>query len=265
MPIRDDELQRLKKLYSVPQRIPASAGQIDILERGHRHTHRDGPLSLECWTFGHGRRVVLAHGWNSRGSHLAHWVEPLLGAGFSVTLYDAPAHGTSPGEASSVIHMGRALLSLCQAIQPVYAVIGHSAGSAAILWALNNGLSLDASVHLGGPASLGPMLRSFLRTQQASPELAVAFMEWVETFIGQPISEANLGNLRHGLLHPALIIHDLDDPVVPYADADALHRNWPFSEIIQVRELGNSRILRDPAVMRRAVEFVWEHAGGPMA
>ncbi|HLN64331.1 MAG TPA: hypothetical protein VK464_22660 [Symbiobacteriaceae bacterium] len=41
------------------------------------------------------RVVVLAHGWTSHALRLANYLEPLLGLGFQVMLYNARSHGDS--------------------------------------------------------------------------------------------------------------------------------------------------------------------------
>jgi pimeloyl-ACP methyl ester carboxylesterase len=55
---------------------------------------------------------------------------------------------------------------------------------------------------------------------------------------------------------PTLIFHDRRDKEVPYAEGVALAASWPTSEMISTEGLGHQRILRDPAVIDRAVEFV---------
>jgi pimeloyl-ACP methyl ester carboxylesterase len=55
---------------------------------------------------------------------------------------------------------------------------------------------------------------------------------------------------------PALIIHDRDDPDVPYAHGEEIANAWPGAQLVATAGLGHRAILRDPDVVRRTVEFL---------
>ena len=58
------------------------------------------------------------------------------------------------------------------------------------------------------------------------------------------------------LEHPALIIHDHDDDVVPCRQGQAFAQSWPRARILSTRGLGHRRVLRDPTVVQEVVRFV---------
>ncbi|UJJ31166.1 alpha/beta hydrolase [Halopseudomonas maritima] len=240
------------RAFSVPQRIQASSLERSVLSQGKHDTHPYVDGDIAHWTFGLGPRVLLVHGWDSRGSHLAAFIEPLLRAGFSVTLLDLPAHGDSGGHLSSPVHAGRALASLAQALGPIHGVVAHSLGSAASLWAFAHGLEVNASVHLCGPSSLSPMLQLQALGHGLSPDEQTAFVSWVEKHIGIPVAEMDLAALKHGLRHTGLIMHDPADRLVPFAASTDLQRQWPGAKLIELEGLGHRRILTDPQVIARS-------------
>ena len=252
----DEPVQALIQSFSVPQRVPATHAERTFLLSGRRVEHNYLNGSVVSWTFGHGPRVVLVHGWNSRGSHLRGFVTPLVAAGFSVTLFDAPAHGESSGEVSSVVHIGRALLALCKQLGQIHAIVGHSAGSAATLLALQQGLRVVASVHLSGPSSLRPMLLAMASEFSLDPQYVQRFLDWVPGFIGQSVDSMGLEVLQDGLRHSGLILHDPNDRVVPLQASEALHKAWPDSELVRLQELGHTRLLSDAGVIRRCTAFL---------
>jgi pimeloyl-ACP methyl ester carboxylesterase len=55
---------------------------------------------------------------------------------------------------------------------------------------------------------------------------------------------------------PALIVHDRDDPDVPYAHGEEIARAWPGAELMTTSGLGHRSVLRDPEVIRRTVSFL---------
>ena len=256
----DGHLAAARHAFSVPERVAMSADERATLAGAAEPPLRHEGIKLARWTLGRGPRVVLVHGWNSRGSQLLGFARPLVEAGFSVTLFDLPGHGDSGGHVASVVHAGRALRAVMADIGPVHAVIGHSMGSAAALLAFAHGLQVRRSVHLAGPSSLTPMVKGLARAQGLGPADAAAFAGWVERFIGTRIAHVDLERLQHGLIHPGLVMHDPDDRTVPFAASQALHAAWPGSQLEPVAGLGHRRLLSDAPVIARCVAFISEGA-----
>lgn len=255
----DGRMAAARHAFSAPERVPLTAD-----ERAALAGHTEPPLrheghKLARWTLGTGPRVVLVHGWNSRGAHLLGFARPLVEAGFSVTLFDLPAHGDSTGHAASVVHAGRALRAVVADIgTEVHGVIGHSMGSAATLLAFAHGWQVRRSVHLAGPSSLTPMVKGLAAAHGLGPADAAAFAGWVERFIGTRITYVDLERLQHGLRHPGLIVHDPADRTVPFAASEALHAAWAGSRLEPVSDLGHRRLLADAGVIARSVAFIAE-------
>lgn len=254
----DGHLAAARHAFSAPERIPMTADEKAALAHAAEPPLRHEGVKLARWTLGTGPRVVLVHGWNSRGSHLLGFARALVEAGFSVTLFDLPGHGDSGGHASSVVHAGRALRSLLCDIGEVHAVVGHSMGSAAALLAFAHGLRVRRSVHLAGPSSLTPMVKGLARGHGLSPEDAAAFAGWVESFIGTRLAYVDLDSLQHGLRHPGLIVHDPEDRTVPFAASQALNAAWPGSQLQSAAGLGHRRLLVDADLIARSVAFIAE-------
>lgn len=257
-PLTDGRLAAARHAFSTPERVPLSAQEKALLADAAEPPLRHEGIKLARWTLGQGPRVVLVHGWNSRGAHLLGFVGPLVEAGFSVTLFDLPGHGDSGGHAASVVHAGRALRAVMAATGEVHAVIGHSMGSAAALLAFAHGLQVRRSVHLAGPSSLTPMVKGLAAAHGLGPADAAAFAGWVEGFIGTRLAHVDLDRLQHGLSHPGLIVHDAEDRTVPIAASEALHGAWPRSQFERVSGLGHRRIMTDASVIARSVAFVAE-------
>jgi len=252
----DDAFHQACTAFSQPRRIAASPAELALLAQASASTHLHAGQEVKVWTLGQGPRVLLVHGWDSRGSHLAAFIAPLLNAGYSVTLFDLPAHGDSSGEHSSVVHASQALLSLTRELGDVQALIAHSIGSAAALIAFQQGLQVQASVHLCGPSSLSAMVRLQARGHGLNEEQAQAFQHWVEDYIGQPTRSVDLDSLRDGLRHRALIMHDPEDRVVPAVASLDLHNAWQGSQLVPLSGLGHRRVLGDTEVIQRSVAHI---------
>jgi len=251
------------KAFFTPRRATASPGELRLLSTGRQRPVEHDGHSLPTWTWGEGPgpRVLLSHGWDSRGSHLGAFVQPLAALGLSVTLFDSPAHGDAHGETSSVVHMGRALIAVARSFGDVAGLIGHSAGSAAALWAFNHGLSVSASVHLAGPATLENVMRAAAGAARLGPEEYRAFRARAQVQIGCPIEDLSAACLAPALRHAGLLVHDPEDPVIPFSESRTLHELWPTSRLIEAQGLGHTRILSDPKIVAECVGFV----GGSVA
>jgi pimeloyl-ACP methyl ester carboxylesterase len=245
-----------------PRRKPASEAEQQLLALAEPHKIPHEDISLSAWRWGSqnasGKRVLLVHGWESRAGHWAAFVPALTQAGFQVCAYDAPAHGESPGEQSDVIAGGRAVLNAAAYFGPLHAVIAHSAGSASALYAYSRGLQVHASVQLSGPSSLVRVLANLARATRLPPELAQELRARFEDYLGQSAAVMDLERLQNGLRHPALLLHDPDDAEVPYAESIALHAAWSLATLEAAQGLGHRRLLKDPAVVARVIQFLQE-------
>lgn len=225
----------------------ADAERIDIVHRGIR---------LAVWAWGQGLPVLLLHGWESQASHMSAYVPPLLQAGFRVLSMDAPCHGASEGTATDAVDYGRAVLSFAAALGDPFAVVGHSVGSAAALYAFSRGVLTHASAHLAGPVSLESALRRGAAAAGLDTTGTQQVLKSMADQIGEPLAVMELPHLSAGFRHRSLILHDPRDKEVPYAESVALARAWPGSRLVPVQGVGHRRILREPSVVEAVVDVI---------
>ncbi len=244
------------QVFLTPKRPALAPEEAQLLATAARSgTEVDGQV-IPMWSWGTGPRILLVHGWDSRGVHLGRYVPALVERGHAVTLYDAPAHGGTTGHMTSVVHMGRALQAVARSLGEIHAVIGHSAGSAASLWAFAHGLEVACSVHLAGPSTLEHVMKAAARMASLGREQYLAFRAAVAEFMGCPIEDMSVERLAPFLKHPALIVHDPEDPMIPFTESEALHARWPLSTLRAVRGVGHRRILFDPQIVDDCASFV---------
>ena len=68
--------------------------------------------------------------------------------------------------------------------------------------------------------------------------------------------ELHVPTLARGMTAPALIVHDRNDPDVPYTHGEEIAAAWPGAELVTTSGLGHRAILRDREVVRRTVGFL---------
>ena len=232
----------------------AGAERLEVLHGGAR---------LAVWAWGEGPPVLLLHGWESQASHMAAFVPPLLQAGFRVWALDAPCHGQSEGTATDAVDYGRAVLGLVGTLGTPFAIIGHSVGSAAALFAFSRGVTAHSSVHLAGPSSMERVLRRGTASAGLDEAATKQVLDKMAEQIGEPLAVMDLHQLQSGFQHRALILHDPEDLEIPFSESVALAQAWQGSTLEATTRLGHRRIIRSPSVVQLAVRFVVDHSVEP--
>jgi pimeloyl-ACP methyl ester carboxylesterase len=209
-----------------------------------------------------GSPIYLVHGWAGYGDQLAAFVPALVAAGHRVVAFDMPSHGRSSagryGPRSSSIPEFAAALSAVVAVHGTpHAVIAHSMGANATAVAVRAGLRADRLVLLApmaGPGFVGEQLAAVLGFGERTHRRLTAR---IERRVGAPMSHFELPAFgRTGAMPPTLLMHDRDDRSTPVDQSTAIADGWPGSQLHLTTGLGHNRLLRDPDVVARAVDFV---------
>lgn len=245
-------------IFCSPPRNEPRPGEEAFLATGTRLTVRNEDQDLAVWSWGSGSPVLLAHGWGSRAGRFSALAEALMQAGFRVVVFDAPAHGESMGSQASLPQFSRALQAVAAAVGPVHSLIGHSLGGAAVSLALREGLSARRVVLLAPPADVVLFSHAFAEHLRIPARARRVMRRNLETRLRFRFEELHIPTLARGMTAAALIVHDRDDPDVPYTHGEEIAGAWPGAELMTTSGLGHRALLRDPGVIQRAVAFLSE-------
>ena len=253
----------------------APADEQAFLATGERFTVPLGGRDLAAWSFGEGPVIVLVHGWNGRGGQLANMVLPLVQRGFRVVTFDAPGHGQSAGNTSSLPEFADAVDAVLAHVGapfvPVRAVIAHSMGGAAVTYAMSrhlngnskeherairDGLPVYRFVFVAPPIDVRDFVRGFARMAGLGEATREAIRSRMESRFSVKLEDLYTPSLAEQMRAPLLVIHDANDREVPVECGKTLAAAWPGADLLITEGLGHSRILRDENVIDRVVEFV---------
>jgi pimeloyl-ACP methyl ester carboxylesterase len=221
-----------------------------------------GELAVWEWGPAAAPTIVLSHGWGSRAGRLGALANALVGAGFRVLAYDGPAHGASSGRFASLPEFARALRAVGEAAAPVYGLVGHSLGGAAVALALGDGLPAERVVLIAPPADVRVFSDIFAETLALPRAVQERMHRNLRARLRVDWADLHIPSLVTGLRPSALVIHDRGDLDVPFDHAERIVRAWPGSRLLPTTGLGHRAILRDPAVVRQVVEFMQEGSAG---
>ncbi len=259
---------------SPPRGVPATAGEARLAEKlqplvdsasAHRIATPDATIQAYLWTTTQPAsrgRVLLLHGWTAQAIVMGMFVKPLRDAGFDVVAIDLPAHGRSTGRVLNMPIGARAVLAVADALGPFTGLVSHSFGGPIAALAIEGGspldrrLSLDRIVLVASPHALTRVTRGFGDALSFTPSMQAGFNAIITNAARRPIETINTGDFLNTSGLPALIVHDVDDADVPYADAEAIVAAAPRATLMPVKGMGHRAIVIAPIVVRASVRFL---------
>ena len=157
-----------------------------------------------------------------------------------------------------MLEYSAAIRAVIRHIGPVYAVVAHSFGASATLYAL--GTHPDARVEKlvvnAPPASVSNVIQMYAHMMDLPQRIVSVIYQLSQQRLGQPVSAFALGDIAPNVNIPSLMLHDRDDRLVPFANAAEITKDWAFVTLEATNGLGHRGALRDPATIERFVEFL---------
>ena len=249
------------RLFSTPRVRAKHKISDENIERAKLFEVLYGKSLLKAYEWGKGdKTVLLVHGWESRGTAMRSFVPALVEKGYRVVAFDGPAHGNSDGKRTNLPHFSGAVKAMIRHLDGVDAIIAHSFGGATSVFSLawdQDAPLLNKLVLIGVPNRMEGVLDNALRTLKAPKIVAKKFKSIIQTKVAVPLKEANVAEAGKRMkLGEALIVHDKQDPVVPFSEAQTTFDQWDNANLLIVDGIGHYRLMKNPEVVKRVVDFV---------
>ena len=247
------------KLFLTPftYKLPGREERMDKESRQEKMILPHYQREIVVYHYGNSpKKILLAHGWSGRGTQLAVMAEELLKAGYSVVSFDAPAHGKASGKMSMMPHFIEAIEVLDKKYGPFEAVIGHSLGGMSSLKAVSDGLPVKKLVIIGTANSVTRITREFARNMRMNDKVAAKMKTYFDKKFGVDMDSLSGAVSAEGVKIPTLVVHDEHDVDVHVSSAHEIHEKLENSELYLTKGLGHRRILGNPKVIRKIIEFL---------
>ena len=252
-------------LWFIPWRVPISERglqkQAGWLEPARPFTVRTSVGRIAGFTAGDGPVVMLIHGLGERAAALGGFIAPLTDSGFRVVGLDLPGQGNSSGQMTNPIIGATAMREVTEHFGGVHALIAHSLGGHAALWAMNEGLPVERAVLIAPNVDMTYATEFFQAIFGLPDRSMTGLKRKIERRYGPNIWHDLSGeHLARNITPSGLVFHDPEDPQVPFEGSERLVRSWTGSRLIEAPGLGHGTITRDASVIESAVAFITEPA-----
>jgi pimeloyl-ACP methyl ester carboxylesterase len=185
-------------------------------------------------------------------------VDALIARGFRVLTFDMPAHGHSAAQDTDILQVTDIIMTLADSKGPLVAAIGHSFGGVCLANAVRQKLDVARLVLFSTPSSFTGMIDKYCQVlgirQPTKARLAGAIARRLAPFTLH--RELNPRYILGSSNLPTLVIHDQDDGIVPFSEAEELSRARADIDLFATSGLGHSGTVRDGNAIDRCISFI---------
>lgn len=248
------------KIFFTPLTYPVPEKEQKALQFASPFRFSAANQTIQGYVWGEPHRpyVLFVHGWAGRATQFRRFVKPLTDAGFRVIGFDGPAHGGSTGKRTDIFEFGKTIEKIYQLHGDPEAIIAHSFGGVATLYAAMRGLPVKKLVNIASPTIGDEVIRTYLKAVNGSWKTGLFFKDYILKTQGKPFEEFSSLHFVQNLPAPVeiLLVHDENDKEVDIRQAEALANSYKWANLLRTKKLGHTRILKDDHVIRRCVTFI---------
>ena len=202
------------------------------------------------------KKILLVHGWSGRGTQLFKIADELVKAGYSTISFDAPAHGKSPGRTTIMSEFVATILEIEKQFGSFDAAVGHSLGGMSLLNAVKKGFKINHLAVIGSGDIVQDILDDFVTKLELKPNISSKLREHFEKKYGQEMDSYSGYKSAMEIDIPVLVIHDKNDPEVAVTAGINIYNHLKNGTLYLTEGLGHRKILGDPVVIDKVVQFV---------
>ncbi|MFJ5291077.1 alpha/beta hydrolase [Streptomyces sp. NPDC088348] len=250
-------------LFRRPQgRSRARPDERTVIESARTGELRVNGQAVGTYGWGDGRRpVLLVHGWESRASRYAKLIAALVERGCSPVSFDAPGHGESGGDSTTLLEYQAIIAELHGEHGEFAAVVGHSFGALAAFLSMRGGVRAHRVVAVSPVPDFSYLFDTFCVAMKLSPELEREVRFRIERDLYPDVRDMwDRFSVLDGIEAspaPLLIVQDENDETVdPERAAGLAGAVGDRARLFTTRRFGHRRILGAPQVVEEIAAFV---------
>ena len=245
-------------LFFSPIRFPIPSHEMDIIQKADRFSVSFDHKTAECYSWGQGPVVLFVHGWAGRASQFKSFFVPFTEAGYRVIAFDAPAHGLTKGSKTSIFDFKNSIMEIEKKAGRIEAIVSHSLGGGASLFALSEGLKVKRFISISTPTLAEEIFIEFASRVNASTKSLDYLKVKIHKIFKRPFEHFMADHFVSLLPQPIhwMIIHDEQDKEASIRNSERLIEIYPSATLIKTSGLGHVRVLRDEKVIEECLKFI---------
>lgn len=211
------------------------------------------------------KKILITHGWMSRGAYMARLIRMLHQEGFDVYALDFPAHGEAKGFQLTWYEAVAILRQIINQLGPFHAAIGHSFGGAMLLNTLNLASQYpewqiksepEHMVLLSTPSRMQTPVRRLSRQLNLSAHAYTLLRQMFEEQTPVDIKSLDVRHYKSPAKTPFLCIHGEDDDAIHPKESKIFCNFYPHASLILLPDVDHVNILMDKRVDDAVCNFV---------
>jgi alpha-beta hydrolase superfamily lysophospholipase len=211
--------------------------------------------SLKGFVHGQGPLVFLVHGWGGRAAQMGRLGKSVAALGFNVVAVDFPGHGEQKWDRSDIFQMSTALRALKEHFGHPDAVIAHSLGSMAAVYAFQEEMP-GRLVLLAPMLDVSEALATFAERARLLPWASALLKRRIRRFCGDswPIfaagTDTDFGEAQ------VMVVHDPADLDTRFESSAVLAAVREDTQLVVTKSKGHNGILADDEVAGEIGRFL---------
>jgi len=244
------------RLFSTPRSGKITENQKSFLDTAQSKIlhYQDLPIMTYHWQ-GKKQTILLMHGWESNAYRWHRLVKALKEEDYNIVALDAPAHGASGSLEFNAPLYADFINEVVKIHQPTV-IIGHSVGGMASVFFLERYKydAFDKLILLGAPSEFTKIFANYTSLLGYNSRVKKALYKHIEErFKNTPESFSTAKKIQH-IRTNGLIIHDKDDKIVHYSEAETISKSFKNSKLVLTEGLGHS--LYQNSVTSEIITFI---------
>jgi len=249
-----------EKIFFTPFRYKTPEKELEAEATAKLFSVTSAGKKVQCYQWGDELKpyVLVAHGWAGRSTQFRRFIPSFNEAGYRVIGFDGPAHGKSEGKRTSIAEFEEVMKEISAIKGNPEAIIAHSFGGGASLYAISKGLPVKKLINIASPTIADRIIQSYLKAIGGSWKTGENFKKWIQKRHGKSFEEFTALNLIKQVPQDLklMLVHDEQDKEVDISHVYELIKVFPSARLLKTKGLGHNRILKDDNVIAACLNFV---------
>lgn len=243
-------------LFSLPKKGGIKQNETTFLNTAiqKKVSCEDIPIMTYQWE-GSRDRILLVHGWESNTFRWKPLIKRLQALDYDVIALDAPAHGNSGGKLFTGLLYSECIHVVAKQFE-VQTIIGHSMGGMSSIIAQQKYKlpTIKKFVLLGSPSNFIGLFDRYALMMGYSKTVLNSMNTYCLKHYDHLPEYFSAANFFKDVPAKGLIIHDKDDPVIPFSDALDIKNHYQNSQLIETTGFGHG--LKSKKVYDHVMDFL---------